>query len=90
MATWNEVTKDRWDQEFLRSVRPHLMTSVGILVSKPSGYKTCSAVGNERFGYRAIMRFEGKFYECDKALTAAEFRLVKPCDVVGSKAEGQV
>jgi hypothetical protein len=75
--TFKEVDEARYD-EMLGVLPPALWIGKGFLVGEPFDHRTCKATGRLTASFAAFIRYRGKYYESEEAMTAAEFRAFDP------------
>lgn len=76
-TTFKEVGEARYD-EMLGVLPPALWIDKGFLVGEPFDHRRCKATGRLTASYSAFIRYRGKFYESEEAMTAAEFKAFDP------------
>ncbi len=72
-TTFKEVGEARYD-EMLAVLPPALWIDKGFLVGEPFGHRRCTATGRLTASFAAFIRYRGKYYESEEAMTVAEFR----------------
>lgn len=83
--TWKPITEERWDYA-LGVVPPAFMGNSGFLLGEPFDHHRCSVTGQIRARYAALIRVNGRYFEHDLPLTLAEFKAVKPAEVLAQIA----
>ena len=79
-TTWKQVTENRY-WEMLGVVPPAMYIRMGFLVGEPMSHRICTVSGKEAETFTAFIENRDGFYECTEALTAAEFKAVKPLEL---------
>ncbi len=77
MRGFTEVSRERCD-EMLGVLPPALWIDKGFLVGEPYDHRRCKATGRFTASFAAFIRYRGKYYESEEAMTAAEFRAFDP------------
>jgi hypothetical protein len=72
-ATFKEVEEARYD-EMLGVLPPALWIDKGFLVGEPFDHRRCKATGRWTASFAAFIRYRGKYYESEEAMTVGEFR----------------
>jgi hypothetical protein len=76
-TAFKEVDKARYD-EMLGVLPPALWVDKGFLVGEPFDHRRCKVTGRLTASYAAFIRYRGKYYESEGAMTAAEFKAFDP------------
>ena len=79
MTKWIETTEERYD-EMLGVLPPAYWSSIGFLVGEPMDH---NANGQPRFS--AFVRIGKRYFGAVEPLTIAEFRQIRPDDVLEGK-----
>ena len=75
--TFKEVGEARYD-EMLGVLPPALWIDKGFLVGEPYDHRRCKATGRFTASFTAFIRYRGKYYESEEAMTVAEFKAFDP------------
>ena len=75
--TFKEVDEARYN-EMLGVLPPALWLDKGFLVGEPYDHRRCKETGGFAASFAAFIRYRGKYYESEEAMTAAEFRAFDP------------
>ncbi len=77
VTTFKEVGEARYD-EMLGVLPPALWIDKGFLVGEPFDLRRCKATGHFTASFSAFIHYRGKYYECEEAMTVAEFKAFDP------------
>jgi hypothetical protein len=77
VTAFKEVDERRYD-EMLGVLPPALWIDKGFLVGEPFDHRRCKVTGRLAASFTAFIRYRGKYYESEGAMTVGEFRAFDP------------
>ena len=75
--SFKEVDEARYD-EMLGVLPPALWIDKGFLVGEPFDHRRCKTTGHFTASFAAFIRYRGKYYESEEAMTVDEFKAFDP------------